>query len=420
MPSKTDEIIAAFEELLKRRGTQKPTDRLGLERPVVSRDFDNQPMAGWEKAASLIGAAVSPASTIASMVLAPPQEESLFDRAITGLDGKTYYPEISESVVPRMKKAQRKSITPNPIVTALHRAAQKGPFNDPANDLIHQKINDRDFLVHATRPKDAKLIQKTGGILPGSRSDTLPDTVLKDPIILKGIKDGTLSIRRSPIDTKIRIERTLDGHEYRIDTRQPTGLPGVDESESPGVSLSRQMIVPELSKEKSYRFLLNPKARSTFSTSEPGYGKKYANGGNPYGSDLYESEQRTFGTPYPVLRGNRATVAAEPSSPTEEFVRSEKIGTYRATMGNEKFRHIRERIGEVFGGTDYKKYKELDAVATKLGNRLSALQAQALKKLSEQEILELQLEWAEVLNEFKAIELQKAEIKLPYYLKNLF
>lgn len=110
MPSKTDEIIAAFEELLKRRGTQKPTDRLGLERPVVSRDFENKPMAGWEKAASLIGAAVSPASTIASMVLAPPQEESLFDRAITGPDGKTYYPEVSQSAVPRMKKVQRRAI----------------------------------------------------------------------------------------------------------------------------------------------------------------------------------------------------------------------------------------------------------------------------------------------------------------------
>lgn len=110
MPSKTDEIIAAFEELLKRRGTQKPTDRLGLERPVMSRDFNNQPTAGWEKAAALIGAAVAPGSTIASMLLAPPEEESLFDRAITGPDGKTYYPKVSKSVVPRFKKVQRKAI----------------------------------------------------------------------------------------------------------------------------------------------------------------------------------------------------------------------------------------------------------------------------------------------------------------------
>ena len=419
MPSKTDEIIAAFEELLKRRGTQKPTDRLGLERPVVSRDFENKPMAGWEKAASLIGAAVSPVSTIASMVLAPPQEESLFDRAITGPDGKTYYPEVSESVVPRMKKAQRKSITPNPVVTALQRAAQKGPFKDTANDLTHQKINDRDFLVHATSPASAKFIQKAGAIFPGNASDTLPDAMLKDPIIRKGIKDGTLHLRRSAFDNRLVLERASDGTEYSLSKNMKAGEPGKLQSESPGVSMSRQMVVPDLSSSKNYRFLLKPDARKTFSTSEPGYGKAFVPEKNKnIAENLHESEQRTFGGPYPVLRGNRATVAAEPKGPTEEFVSPREINSYRATMGNEKFRHIRERVGEIFGGENYKKLKELRATKKQLYDRLMVLQFRSGKLHADSpESKELSDEWKEIVQKLRDIDTQYDAIQLPNYLK---
>lgn len=112
MPTQSEKAAALLQELLKRRGKlTPPTDRLGLERPAISGDFENEPMAGWEKAAALIGAAVSPVSTIASTVLAPPPEESLFDRAIIGPDGKLeILPETLEGAVPRMKKVQRKAI----------------------------------------------------------------------------------------------------------------------------------------------------------------------------------------------------------------------------------------------------------------------------------------------------------------------
>ena len=113
MPNKTDEIIAEFEKLLraKRGATFKPTDRLGIERVPLSREFQNEPMPGYEKAAAILGAALSPGSTIASLALAPPAEETIFDRQIKGPDGKlTILPSVSEGAVPRFKKAQRKAI----------------------------------------------------------------------------------------------------------------------------------------------------------------------------------------------------------------------------------------------------------------------------------------------------------------------
>lgn len=409
MPSKTDEIIAAFEELLKRRGTQKPTDRLGLERPVVSRDFKNKPMAGWEKAASLIGAAVSPASTIASMVLSPPQEESLFDRAITGPDGKTYYPEVAESVVPRMRKVARKAITPNPVVTALQRATKKGPLADPANDIVHQKINDRDFLVHATRPSDAKKIMQSGSIMPGSRSDTLPENILKDPLVLQGIKDGSLKLRRSAFSGRMVLERA-DGHEYELSPKMRSGTPGASEEVSPGVSLSRQMVVPELNPSKSYRFLVDPKARKTFATSEPGFGKAHREEVyKALSPDPFESEQRTFGAPYPVVRGNRATTAQMPVGPTEEYVRPGEEKLYRATMGNERFRHIRERMGEVFGGDEYRKYvsvkKQIDDIGKKLSNIFDEYKKDNMDDAMKSEWLSLSDQYLALAKELKSISL---------------
>lgn len=414
MPSKTDEIIAAFEELLKRRGTQKPTDRLGLERPVVSRDFDNKPMAGWEKAAALIGAAVSPASTIASMVLSPPQEESLFDRAITGPDGKTYYPEVSESVVPKMRKAARKAITPNPVVAALQRAAKKGPLGDPANDIVHQKINDRDFLVHATRPRDAKKIIQSGTIMPGSRSDTLPENILKDPLVLAGIKDGSLKLHRSSFSGRMVLSRA-DGHEYELSPKMRSGTPGTDEAVAPGVSLSRQMVVPELSPAKSYRFLLDPKARKTFATAEPGFGKAHRlEIHKAFSPDPFESEQRTFGTPYPVARGNRAITAQPPAGPTEEYVRPGEEKLYRATMGNERFRHIRERIGEVFGGDEYRKYvslkNQIDDIDKKLEKIFVAYKDNTMDDT-------MRGEWLDLAKQHQALSKELKSISLPSYLK---
>lgn len=414
MPSKTDEIIAAFEELLKRRGTQKPTDRLGLERPVVSRDFENKPMAGWEKAASLIGAAVSPVSTIASMVLAPPQEESLFDRAITGPDGKTYYPEVSESVVPKMRKVARKAITPNPVVAALQRAAKKGPLGDPANDIVHQKINDRDFLIHATRPRDAKKIMQSGTIMPGSRSSTLPESILKDPLILQGIKDGSLKLHRSSFSGRMVIERS-DGYEYELSPKMRSGTPGVDEYVSPGVSLSRQMVVPELELSKSYRFLLDPKARKTFATAEPGFGKAHrAEASKASSPDPFESEQRTFGAPYPVARGNRAITDKMPAGPTEEYVRPGEEKLYRATMGNERFRHIRERIGEVFGGDKYRKYVSLKNQIADINKKLEKI-FDIYKKGDMDDALKS--EWSSLSEQNTALYKELNSVNLPDYLK---
>lgn len=345
MPNSTDKIVAALEALLKKKGTQKPTDRLGLERPVFSRDLDNRPMAGWEKAAALLGAAVSPGSTIASMVLAPPQEETLFDRAIKGPDGKTQYLQVYESVVPRMRKAARKSVTPNPVVAALQRAVQKGPLADPANDLLHQKINDRDFLVHATRPESAKKIRDSGGILPGEGSEVLPEKVLNDPVIREMLRTGKIDFYRFPFSGNMQLD--AGKHlKFSLNPKQPVGIPGAEPSISPGVSFSRQMSVPALNDEKNYRLLLDPKARKTFSTSEPGFGKAgFSEVFKPKGLDRFESEQRTYGMPYPVKPANRAVTTDVPTLATEERVAPKNVDRYRATMGNETVKTIIERLG---------------------------------------------------------------------------
>lgn len=386
MPNSTDKIVAALEALLKKKGTQKPTDRLGLERPVFSRDLDNRPMAGWEKAAALLGAAVSPGSTIASMVLAPPAEETLFDRAIKGPDGKTQYPQVSESVVPRMRKAARKSVTPNPIVTALQRALQKGPIADPANDLLHQKINDRDFLVHATRPEKAKTIRELGGILPSGTF--LPEKVLDDPVIRKMLSSGEGRIFRSPFSGGIELETPAGV--FKMHKNQKTGIVNIDPDISPGVSMSRQLVVPDLGEDKNYRFLLNPKDRKTFPTAEPGFKKAgVADTYKHLSADKHESEQRTFGTPYPVKPANRAlTTNSRMNYPTEERVDPRKVDRYRATMGNETVKTIFERLGVNVPSKEEKKlrFQEAKAVTAALWDKL---QAAGLSK----EYSELAVKW---------------------------
>ncbi len=385
MPTQSEKAAALLQELLKRRGKlTPPTDRLGLERPAISGDFENEPMAGWEKAAALIGAAVSPVSTIASTVLAPPPEETIFDRAITGPDGKLeILPETLQSVVPRMKKAQRKTITPNPVVAALQRLAQKGPLNDPANDIIHQKINDRNFLVHATRPEDAKHIRELGGIMPSIGA--LPRSVLRDPVIKNAVKAGNLHVKKGfyTSDKPSDIIRK-DMRRYPLeDTIKDLGKPELDPQRSPGVSLSRQMSVPELNPDKSYRFLLDPSARSTFPTAEKGFKKKYADvpSGFPPSMlrDSHESEQRTFGTPYPVKRANRAIVSENsPKSPIEEYVSPEKVDYYRATMGNENIKKLQERLGVGRRGSRnelWDEYQKLEKLGSDLYDQLQGLKA---------------------------------------------
>lgn len=113
MPTDTNKIIEAFEELLnKKNKLRKPLDRFGLEKVPISRG-PNESMSKWEKAAAILMAALSPASTIASMVLSPPQKEdaSIFDRQIINPDGsRTFLPEVTEAVVPKMKKVQREAI----------------------------------------------------------------------------------------------------------------------------------------------------------------------------------------------------------------------------------------------------------------------------------------------------------------------
>ena len=388
MSSKTDEIIAEFEKLLAKRGaTFRPTDRLGLERAPLSREFQNEPMPGYEKVAALLGAALSPTSTIASMVLAPPAEESLFDRAISGPDGKTHYPKVSESVVPRMKKAQRKSATPNPIVAALQRAFQKGPTADPANDLMNQKINDRNFLVHATQPKNANRIRQSGGILPGSQYTRLPESVLDDPVIKKMIAEGKVNIHRSPFSGELEIETPV-GNFSAHKKVETLGVPGT--SKAPGVSLSRQMSVPALSTGKSYRFLLDPNERKTFSTSEPGYGKAWTS--DTYKSpalNYHESEQRTYGAPFPVKVGQRALTTGEIKYPTEERIEPRNVDRYRATMGNETVKTLLERIGfkapsQAEKRAKYLKLKEeADALQQKIMSPVGTIPAEEYKKLGE-------------------------------------
>lgn len=120
--SDQNKVAAALIELLQRKRRKDISgDRLIPDRPIMSRPPDAE-ASGWEKAAALIGAALSPGSTIAGMVLGRPQEESLFDREIIGPDGKAYYPEVTEGAVPRMKKVQRKAIQ------TLHKYPNKDLF----------------------------------------------------------------------------------------------------------------------------------------------------------------------------------------------------------------------------------------------------------------------------------------------------
>lgn len=143
MPNTSDTIIAEFEKLLraKKRGAFKPTDRLGLERAPLSREFQNEPMPGYEKAAALIGAALSPGSTIASLMLAPPAEETLFERQVIGPDGKpTILPERSEGSVPRFKKVQRKAtevLSKYPTKPDYLRKAGSDTYSEAAKVLGH-------------------------------------------------------------------------------------------------------------------------------------------------------------------------------------------------------------------------------------------------------------------------------------------
>ena len=418
MPTNTDDIVAQFEKLLRaKRGARsgQVESRLLQDRKILSRDYDNQPVAGWEKAAALIGAALSPGSTIASMVLGRPEEESLFDRQIQNPDGSYSYPKVSESVVPKMRKRARAEMRPNPIVQAIQQHFKLGAVKDPANDLVHQKINDRDFLVHATRPKDATWIKDMGGIMPGSRSETLPENVLKDPLIRQGIKSGKLELYRDSLTGRMRISRQADGHEYEVHPKQLSGIAGTDEKNAPGVSLSRQMVVPDLNRDKNYRFLLDPKSRKTFATSEAGYKKPHTYEYSPENYDVFESEQRTFGTPYPVKVGNRATVAREPKGPTEEHVRPGEENSYRATMGNEMFRHVRERVGEMFGGKEYQRYKSLKREQSRLDSQLSILsfQAQRLQNIPE----DLHTQWNNIASDLQKVQKEIYSLNLPDYLK---
>lgn len=325
----------------------QPTDRLGMERAPLSRDFNNTALASWEKAAALLGAAISPASTIASMVLAPPAEETIFDRLVTGPDGKqTILPPTTESVVPRMKKIERAAKKPNPIVATVERQKRLGPA-DPANDVLHQKINDRDFLVHATRPGLSGNIRAMGGIMPSG--DRFGKSIVRDPFVKNALAKGILEYSKSPFSGKTRLQTPDETRIYGLvpDRSLLTGTPELEPSLSPGVSLSRQMTVPALNEKKSYRFLVDPKARPTFPTAETGFKKPYAGDADPrFRIERHESEQRTYGTPLPIKNANRAIISeGEPKSMFEEFVADKNVDRYRSTMGNENLKILRERLG---------------------------------------------------------------------------
>jgi len=121
----------------------KPTDRLRLERPLLSNPGEEQPSL-LEKSILLGSAAINPISTIASMLLAPPQEETIFERQVKGPDGKyTIVPPSQHSVVPRTTKSARKPI--------LASAGLARPVNRRLPSLHEMSLDELDILEKQAR-----------------------------------------------------------------------------------------------------------------------------------------------------------------------------------------------------------------------------------------------------------------------------